>query len=40
MDFGMNSILTHPVMYGYFVLLYGLTLALAWYLDWWKKNRK
>ncbi len=36
----MNHTLTDPIMYGYLLLLYGLTLAMAWYLDWWKKNHK
>jgi len=36
----MNSTITDPVMYGYLLLLCGLTLGLAWYLDWWKKNHK
>lgn len=36
----MNPVLHHPTLYGHLVLLCGLTLVLAWYLDWWKKNHK
>jgi len=28
------------MMYRNLLLLFGLMLALAWYLEWWKKNHK
>jgi hypothetical protein len=36
----MNPILLGPFLHGYLWLIYGLALALAWYLEWWKRNHK
>jgi len=36
----MNSSVADPIMYRNLLLLFGLMLALAWYLEWWKKNHK
>jgi len=36
----MNHTIIDPIMYRYLLLICVLTFALAWYLDWWKKNRK
>jgi len=35
----MNPTINNPFVYGYLLLLFGLTVALAWYLDWWKKKK-
>jgi hypothetical protein len=35
----MNLTVTNPFVFGYLLLLLGLALILAWYLDWWKRKK-
>jgi len=35
----MNPTINNPLMVEYLLLLCGLMIALAWYLDWWKKKK-